>query len=75
MCLLFVMLLYGEGCIVMILLVMGLIFMLGCGVYAVSKYVLEVWLDVLCMELCYSGIKVSLIEFGFICICFIDNVN
>lgn len=75
MCLFFVMLLYGEGCIVMILLVMGLIFISGCGVYVVSKYVFEVWFDVLCMELWYIGIKVSLIELGLICICFIDNVN
>lgn len=73
--LLFAMLSYGEGRIVMILSVMGLIFTSGRGVYAVSKYALEAWLDVLRMELRYSGIKVSLIEFGFIRIRFIDNVN
>lgn len=69
------MLLHGEGRIVMTSSMMGLISTPGCGAYAASKYVLKVWSDALCMELCHSGIKVSLIEPGPICTRFINNVN
>ncbi|WP_312624669.1 SDR family oxidoreductase [Scandinavium sp.] len=66
---------HAEGRIVMTSSVMGLISTPGRGAYAASKYALEAWSDALRMELCHSGIKVSLIEPGPIRTRFTENVN
>ncbi|MDL4915380.1 MAG: SDR family oxidoreductase [Enterobacterales bacterium endosymbiont of Blomia tropicalis] len=65
----------GDGRIINTSSVLGLVSTPGRGAYAASKYALEAWSDALRLEVCRSGVHVSLIEPGPLKTRFTDNVT
>lgn len=65
---LFVMCKVCLGYIILILLIVGLVGGEFIFVYVVLKFVVEGWMELLCFEVEFFGIKIIIVESGFFCI-------